>query len=161
MGAWRAHLAYARYLFRHKWFVFVAGRELRVPVFRALVHDWSKFLPDEWVSYVHAFYRNDGSPNYDERRLAVAWNAHQKRNPHHWQYWILTWERCEQGDRELLEMPEVVVREMVADWLGAGRAQGKPDLVRWWAEHRTRIRLHGRTRDLVDTLVREVVGEQG
>lgn len=52
----KAHLLYLRYVLRHKWFVLVAGRRTGAPLWRLLIHDWSKFLPSEWAPYVQMFY---------------------------------------------------------------------------------------------------------
>ncbi len=52
-------------------------------------------------------------------------------------------------------MPETYAREMVADWIAAGRAQGKPDTAAWYAAHRERIVLAAETRALVERLLVE------
>lgn len=53
-----------------------------------------------------------------------------------------------------LEMPGVCVREMVADWMGAGRAStGRWDVHSWFAKNQNNILLHPRTRALVDALL--------
>lgn len=41
---------------RHKWFVFWACLSLGVPIWSALLHDWDKFLPDEFFAYANYFY---------------------------------------------------------------------------------------------------------
>lgn len=53
-------------------------------------------------------------------------------------------------------MPEEFVREMVADWMGAGIAQGKRgDIWNWWENHRDKIILHPSSRDLVNQIIYE------
>ena len=53
-------------------------------------------------------------------------------------------------------MPEHFVREMVADWMGAGRAiTGAWEMVEWYAKNREKIKLASQTRRLVDDLVKE------
>ena len=37
------HLRYLSYVLRHKWYVLWAGLWLGVPLWRLLIHDWSKF----------------------------------------------------------------------------------------------------------------------
>jgi hypothetical protein len=55
-----------------------------------------------------------------------------------------------------LPMPEKYVREMVADWCGAGRAYtGRWDVAGWYEQQRERVVLHPDTRALVEQLVRE------
>lgn len=138
------HWEYLKYVLRHKWYVFLAGLPLHVPIFTLILHDWDKFLPDEWFPYAKTFYNKDGSKTYNEHpEFSMAWNHHQKRNKHHWQYWLLTWDR---GETEPLPMPDVYIREMIADWRGAGRALGKPNTNEWYHANRDKMILHGSTR---------------
>jgi hypothetical protein len=168
----KPHLAYLRYVLRHKWFVFVAGRKTRAPLWRLLIHDWSKFTPSEWRPYVAQFYNPDGSKR-DVRRpdggydlaeqpyeFQRAWLGHQRRNKHHWQAWLLLGDN---GQQIPIAMPERYVREMVADWMGAGRAiTGKWEVATWYAKNRDLMVLHPETRDLVeDLLSSSVSGETG
>jgi hypothetical protein len=77
---------------------------------------------------------------------------HQHHNDHHWQHWILT---SDKGSQRALPMPEEVVREMVADWIGAGKAiSGKQASVKdWYKSQKDNIVLHANTRKLVESLV--------
>ena len=153
MMAWRRHLAYLRYVLRHKYYVWRGSRIVGdIPLWRVIIHDWDKFLPDEWWPYAETFYAPDGTGRYVESpELAAAWNQHQKRNRHHWQYWLLTWDR---GDTEPLPIPEPDMREMVADWIGAGWAiQGKPDPWLWYQENREKIILHPASRKFLEELL--------
>lgn len=159
-----AHLRYLSYVVRHKWFVLLAGLRTGAPLWRLVIHDWSKFTPSEWLPYVDYFYRGGGvaahaskGGRYDPAdgpvAFNVAWLRHQHRNPHHWQHWIL---REDDGGTLALRMPEHFAREMVADWMGAGRAQGHGDDVRqWFATNSHRIVLHPATRRLVEILVND------
>lgn len=145
-----AHLKYLWYVLRHKWFVFSAGLGTGAPLWRLVVHDWSKFTPAEWSPYVRFFYTDDK----DDLAFAGAWLHHQHRNPHHWQHWML---REDDGDLLLLEIPEALVREMVADWMGAGRAiTGKWGVASWYVQHADMILLHSTTRALVEALIYEI-----
>ena len=141
MGLGR-HWQYGKYLLRHKWFVLVAGWRLGIP-WLALLHDNSKFRPDEWGPYAAFFYESDGtkrtrrdSTGYykptDTGNAAFdfAWLLHQKRNKHHWQWWVLP---EDEGGLKVLEMPDRYRREMLADWISAGRTQGTPDTLGWYA----------------------------
>lgn len=138
---------YLKYLIRHKWFVFRAGLKLKASIWRLLIHDWTKFLPSEFFPYLRKFY---GPVGTDWARYDHAWNYHQKRNKHHWQYWVLIYDN---GRMEPLEMPDKYVREMVADWAGAGKAKtGKWDLVDWYYGHCS-MKLHPNTRKKVEHLI--------
>lgn len=145
------HIEYGKYVLRHKWYVFLAGLKLHLPLLIILFHDWDKFLPDEWLPYACTFYNKDGSKRYQEfPDFSLAWNAHQKRNKHHWQYWLLTWDR---GETESLPMPDVYRREMLADWMGAGKALGKPLVWEWYyADSQAKMRelLHPETRAWIE-----------
>ena len=154
----RAHWAYLKYLLRHKWYVFLECIKLGIP-FRGLVHDWHKFLPDEWFPYVRYFYNPDGSARQHrdetgyykptdtgDKAFDIAWLRHQKRSWHHWQSWVLA---EDEGDSRLLEMDRHSLLEMVADWRGAGRAQGTPDTWAWYKAHKDKLQLHPATRALV------------
>lgn len=151
----KAHLAYLKYVMRHKWFVFLACMKLGVPLWRAIIHDWDKFLPEMWLPFVSTFYAPDGSKRYQETpAFALAWNGHQKRNKHHWQYWLLTWDR---GETVALEMPMEHVIEMVADWIGAGQAiKGRTDPRPWYEANKTKMILHSATRAKVDAMLADL-----
>lgn len=145
------HLQYLAYVARHKWFVLLAGLRTGAPLWRLVIHDWSKFTSAEWGPYVRKFYDPDRArPDEFER----AWLHHQHRNPHHWQHWLL---REDSGTIKLLPMPDSLVREMVADWMGAGRAiTGRWDVGSWWEGNRDRIRLHSEVEQLIVRLIDEV-----
>lgn len=133
------HWLYLKYLVRHKWFVFIAGLGTKAPLWRLVIHDWSKFLPKEWFPYVNYFY----GENADENEFDRAWLHHQHLNPHHWQHWVL---REDSGNIKVLDMPEHFIREMVADWMGAGRAiTGKWEAAEWFKKNEEKIQLSPKT----------------
>lgn len=165
------NLAYLRYVLRHKRFVFEEGRRLGVPLWNLVWHDWTKFLPSEWTPYVDYFYRKYRYASWGDvpfacpNRLALregvkterdaafdrAWNLHQKRNRHHWQAHIL---HRDDGTVEALPMPDVDMREMVADWAGAGRAiHGKREVAAWYGKNKGKMVLHPATRARVELLL--------
>ncbi len=157
----KPHLQYAAYVARHKWFVLLAGRKTRAPLWRLVIHDWSKLTPAEWFPYVRKFYGNwghaDSLAHADAIQAEVnaafdrAWLHHQHRNPHHWQHWLL---QEDDGDLKALPMPEGLVREMVADWMGAGRAiTGRWSAAEWYATAHDQMRLHPDTQRLVEDLL--------
>lgn len=158
----RKHLRYAGYVARHKWFVLRAGLGLGVSLPQLLLHDWQKLMPVEWFAYVETFYGDKPSPRrkdggYDPNAVSDAfdraWLHHQKvGGKHHWQYWVLP---KDDGTLKALEMPERYVREMVADWRGAGRAIAGPgaSTVDWYAANRQKMTLHPSTRLRVETLL--------
>lgn len=165
------YILYLKYILRHKWFVFHAGLKTRTPLWQLIVHDWSKFLPSEFFPYANYFYNKEkvaaegldaiglfglaeAAPwgFYTKDRFSLAWLLHQRRNPHHWQFWYL----MQDNDPSFpLPMPEKYVREMVADWAGAGRAiTGKWEVGEWYEKNREKIQLHPDTRHFVEALIR-------
>lgn len=147
------HLKYASYIVRHKWFVFLAGRRVgRIPLWRLIIHDWSKMSPAEWGPYVQSFYGPERTPAV-RKAFDVAWLHHLHMNPHHWQHWLL---QEDDGGLKTLEMPKHFAREMVADWMGAGRAiTGKWEVQEWYAKNHAKIQLHPDTRRLVSWLLQK------
>lgn len=147
------HWRYAKYIVLHKWFVLVAGFRTKAPVWRLIVHDWSKLLPCEWVPYARSFY--GPQPRTPETKAAFdrAWLHHQHANPHHWQHWNL---REDSGKLKLLEIPEHFTREMVADWMGAGRAiTGRWEAREWFEKNSNTIQLAPKTLARVKELLRD------
>lgn len=160
----KAHLRYLWYVLKHKWYVFLACLSYGL-VWQGITHDWSKFLPDEWGPYVSHFYgpkppRGQASGYFHKpganTAFDVAWNHHQKRQPHHWQYHLLF---RDDGTVEALPMPDRYRKEMLADWRGAGRAQGTPDTRGWYLANRDKMRLHPNTRAWVEEQLQ--IGEIG
>ena len=145
------HLKYLKYLARHKYFVFLAGRKTGAPLWRLVIHDWSKFTPAEWGPYVEFFY---GPAHTPEMSAAFdrAWLHHIHKNAHHHQHWIL---REDTGNTVALEMPSIFVKEMLADWAGAGRAiTGQWEVEYWYNKNKDRMVLHPSTRIAVEQLLR-------
>lgn len=148
------HFKYLRYIILHKWYVFIECCKLGIP-FAGIVHDLSKLTPSEWGPYAHTFYGRETAcrPDADgdkAEKLAfdIAWNHHQKRNPHHWQYWVLL---EDSGKVVPLPMPERYRREMLADWRGAGRAiKGVDDTKTWYVKNRDNMILHATTRNWIE-----------
>jgi hypothetical protein len=136
---WRSLKAQAQYVLLaliHKVYVLRAGWQTRAPLWRLLIHDWTKFAPAELPHYGRQFFGDKGDPDGWQR----AWVHHQNHNPHHWDYWVnRTITKGPKGGQQAVGvlMPQWVVREMVADWMAASRAyEGRwPTLDSWpWLE---------------------------
>jgi len=103
----------------HKYYVFLASIEAGIP-FRGFMHDWSKFSFSEFFNSAK-YYTGNRSPidnEKDEKGYSYAWLHHRGRNPHHWEYWV---DNLSSGG-EALKMPIKYVKEMICDWIGAGKA---------------------------------------
>jgi hypothetical protein len=153
-------LKYLGATIRHKYFVYRAGRWTGASTWRLLKHDWTKFSCAEAPHYGRRFYGSNDDPDGFDR----AWNHHSKANDHHWEYWIpiTTHTLSKTAPGEPLAMSEAAVREMVADWMGAGRAykgawphENGPDDWPWWNDNKDKMRLHPDTRILVEAVIAE------
>lgn len=136
---------YALLTVKHKWFVAWAGLKMRVPIWRLVTHDLSKFGPGEIFAYGRQFFGDRGDPE----GFARAWLHHQNVNPHHWEYWVIRSGHSRGKDKKdyheavALSMPPTYVREMIADWMGASRAYtGKWNMEEWLDENLWRMDLH-------------------
>lgn len=149
------HLKYFVYICKHKWFVLLAGLRVGgIPFWRLLIHDYTKFSKAEWAPYVERFFNgNSGKEDktYDPDSFKEAWKHHWQNNPHHWEYWA-------KFDGQLaVPMPVAYIREMVADWIGAGRAiTGKWGIEDWYNKTKDKQNLHYLTRELVENALKEV-----
>lgn len=142
----KKHLKYASYIVRHKWFVFVECCRLNIP-WLGVTHDLSKLCLDEWLPYTNFFYGDRPSPTTDQA-FDFAWLKHIHRNKHHWQWWVL---KEDEGDIKCLPMPDRYRREMLADWRGAGKAQGFGDnTASWYQAHKNSMGLHPETRAWIE-----------
>lgn len=148
----KSHLQYFRYIIRHKAFVFYAGLKMDAPIWRLVIHDWSKFSRAEWGPYVRQFYDKE---NKVKGQFEKGWLHHVHKNPHHWNHWVLPGDSAYMDNPgRIVEMPEHFVREMIADWMGAGRAiNGRWDIADWYENNKDSIQLHKKTRTLVEHLL--------
>ena len=135
---------YLKYVLRHKYYVMIECFRIGL-YWRGTMHDLSKFYPSEFIPYAQFFYGNypslsdihgDARNSYTGKfketvktQFDFAWLKHQKRNPHHWQWWLL------QNDTDgfvALDMSDDYINEMICDWIGAGMAiTGKREYKEW------------------------------
>ncbi len=146
---------------KHKAFVFRAGLWTGAPLWRLIIHDWTKYTPSEAPHYGRQFFGDKSDP----AGFAAAWLHHQNSNNHHWEFYISrTAHTNGHSNAELiLPMPMSAVREMVADWFGASRAyDGQwPETImgwKWFTTNWYRIssRMHPQTIKRVERVMREM-----
>jgi hypothetical protein len=156
------YIKYLHYVIRHKWFVMLECFREGL-IIRGLFHDNSKFRPDEFIPYANFFYGYKppkGSTGFfksteiGNARFDWAWLLHQKRNDHHWQYFLLPEDN---GGTKVLEMSSKARLEMVCDWVGAGKAQGHfpegdrfSETRKWYEKNGSKMTLHPETRRWIE-----------
>ena len=149
----------------HISYVQEAGKSLGLTKDQLELHDYSKFSPQEYGAYAKHFH-GGGAP----QEFAAAWLHHIHSNKHHWQYWIFPdgyTPRSTNIEQGVVEMPFLYQVEMIADWIGAGKAYtGSEDMTDWLSKNIGRITLHSLTAASVSDLLRhlgytDVVNEYG
>lgn len=106
---------YFTYVIRHKYYVAIAC--FRMWLYRqGIIHDWSKFLPSEYMRYMRWFSLWDKSV---EDKFNKARLQHINRNPHHRNHRV---KHNDDWTLNVVEMPEKYVKEMLCDWRWVGRA---------------------------------------
>ena len=116
-------------------------------------HDKSKYSYAEYDAYDYHFY-GGGSNEITDIAFDYAWLHHQKKNPHHWQYWVLL---KDGGEIVPLDMPLVYILEMIADWWSFSWKNGNlMEIFGWYNEHRDKMRLSLSTRIQVELILSEI-----
>jgi hypothetical protein len=165
------YIKYLRYVLRHKWYVMLECFRQGL-YWRGIMHDMSKFRPDEFIPYANHFY-GEGKDitegrdstgyykptNTGDYAFDFAWLLHQKRNRHHWQWWILPEDK---GGVIVLPIGDDSLLEMICDWVGAGQAQGhfspKNDHYlatrAWYNTNGYKMQLHPHTRKQIEEIIK-------
>lgn len=136
---------YFKYIVEHKWNVGIECLKSGL-FFHAFTHDLSKFLPSEFFPYARFFHEKNKGKKYkqsDESKenFQIGWNYHQKRNKHHWNYWV----NVSRKDKVVpVEMPMKYVKQMIADWRGMSRKFGDTPS-NYFAKNKHNMILHEKT----------------
>lgn len=116
---------YFKYIIEHKFNVFIECMKMGMFI-HAFTHDLSKFRPSEFFPYARYFYAEKRIKEYNnytgiQQDFEKAWMLHQKRNKHHWNYWISI-----SGKNKInsVPMPGKYVKQMIADWKGMSKKFG-------------------------------------
>ena len=118
----------------HKYWVFRYCLKAGIPI-QGLLHDLSKFSLTEFFESVK-YYQGKSSPIdacKKAKGYSAAWMHHKGRNKHHYEYWQ---DNFDNGGIAL-EMPLKYKKEMICDYMGAGRSYyGKEFTLKkeyeWW-----------------------------
>lgn len=157
----KKYIKYFKYVFKHKFWVMIACFDMWL-YWQWIIHDWSKFLPSEFIPYARRWWEWDQSQEseieYNKSRL-----KHINRNPHHWNHWIHFYDDWTIG---IIEMPKKYVKEMLCDWWWVGRSfvKTEEDLERysrcprhevysWYYERKDNMQLHYKTRDYIESFL--------
>ncbi len=133
------------YLIKHKYWVFVAGRKFGCGLWRLIKHDWSKFLPDEFIPYALYFYHEKTKIN--EEKYTAAFVKHIRRTDHHYQSYL----KIVNNQLVIEDIPKNALLELLSDWAGAGRAKtGKWDLINWYNKNKDNVILSPNTRETLE-----------
>lgn len=116
---------YFCYIVEHKWNVGIECIKNGLFV-HAITHDLSKFLPSEFIPYAKFFHAKNRTKEYkksdeDDSNFQQGWCLHQKRNKHHWNYWVSVTKKDEIIP---IPMPNKYILQMIADWDGMSRKFG-------------------------------------
>ena len=143
-------------VFRHKWRVFINCAKCGI-VWRGIVHDFSKFSPDEFFESVR-FYQGNRSPIGVCRRetgVSRAWLHHKGRNKHHLEYWT---------DPECKVQPLVPYKyavECICDklaathtYLGKSYTDDKP--LEHWERYGNKVEANPDTMRFIDEVFRDI-----
>lgn len=141
----KKYLKYLLYILEHKKNVFIECIKMGMPI-HAILHDWSKFLPSEFIPYAKFFYETNRTKSYkqsDEKNenFLKGWTLHQKRNKHHWNYWVSV---TRKDEIEPIPMPHKYVKQMIADWNGMSRKFGG-STIEYFEDNRDNFILHEKT----------------
>jgi len=104
---------------------------------------------------VNHFYGKDAAsrhPGEPDPEFERAWLHHQRRNKHHWQYWVSV---NKKGQQVTYPMPIKYLDEMVCDWNGAALAKGQGGeyTETWYMRYKDTMVLAGITRMEVERSV--------
>ena len=130
---------------------------------QGLLHDLSKYTPTEFLVGCR-YFQGNLSPNNIERKekgYSLAWLHHKGRNKHHYEYWQ---DNFDNGGIPI-EMPLRYKKEMLCDYLGAGRAYYGKDFTyikeyTWWQNKMNKpLAMHPSDKKFITIWLSELVNE--
>lgn len=152
-------LKHLKKILTHKKYVFFFARKLGIG-WQGFWHDMSKFSPVEFLESVK-YYQGTSSPidaAKADMGYSMAWLHHKGRNKHHYEHWQ---DNFDKGG-EPLKMPDKYVKEMICDYLAAGRAYKGKDFDfhsewLWWQnKNKNNIAMHPSNWCVVNSVLGEL-----
>lgn len=154
-NAW-AHL---RKVQTHRKWVHHYCKALGIPM-QGWLHDLSKYSPIEFFESVK-YYQGSRSPIdacKEVNGYSMAWFHHRGRNKHHYEYWV---DNFDKGCTTNI-MPKKYFLELIADYLGAGRAYLGDNFTftkeyEWWqAKRKNPMKMDPVQMAMLDTIFRSL-----
>ncbi len=137
--------------------------------YQGIVHDLSKFSPDEFLIGAR-FFQGNRSPNNaerEERGYSSAWLHHKGRNKHHYEYWVDYSSQIKGDVMQPVKMPLKYVVEMFIDRIAAAKIYNgdkytDDTALRYFVRSMDRIPMHSETKAMLYALLRmlSVYGEE-
>ena len=133
---------------------------------QGLMHDWSKYSPEEFMTGVK-YFQGTRSPNAAEKEAkgySAAWLHHKGRNKHHFEYWI-DFAPDRSGRLVGNRMPLRYLIEMVVDRIAASKVYKGADYTdaspwEYYERARDIVVMHPQTKRQLEYLLR-MLKEQG
>ena len=136
---------------------------------QGILHDLSKFAPEEFAAGMR-YFQGNRSPNNAQREeigYSEAWLHHKGRNKHHYEYWLDYRTRPDPGMPPIVpaKMPGRYVIEMFMDRVAASKVYRKElykdsDPLDYYRQGNTRQFLHPETADLLEQLL-QMLNDRG
>lgn len=119
---------------------------------RGVTHDLSKLHPIEFLESIK-YYTGTSSPINEckkDKGFSLAWQHHKGHNSHHYEYWI---DRLDTGG-EPIKMPKDDLKELICDWIGAGKTYMGSDFtfekeLKYVSSRINNAKIHNSTRDAI------------
>lgn len=140
---------YFKYVVEHKWNVMIECFKMGCFI-HGILHDLSKFRPSEFIPYAKFFYSKNRSKNHKKSdegdiNFQKGWCHHQKRNKHHWNYWVSV---TRVNEIVPIPMPKKYIKHMIADWRGMSRKFGGT-AKKYYKENQHDMILHHKTKKII------------
>jgi len=115
----KKYIQYIKYILEHKKNVGIECINHGLYL-HAITHDLSKFRLSEFIPYAKFFYSKKKNDQINAGFLK-GWNLHQKRNRHHWNFWVTV-----DGNDKITPVPMPIkhIKQMICDWRGMSRKFG-------------------------------------
>ncbi|MDP3645939.1 MAG: DUF5662 family protein [bacterium] len=139
-------ILYLRFIWRilhHKWWILFYEIKIGgIPLWRLIVHDWTKFSRAEFKPRFR--YQIQKVIGKESAEWKACVDHHHRHNAHHWQYWVRN------GIAQ--PIPETYVREMIVDWLAADKTYCD-GITSWLREEFPKMNLHQETVQLMKSIL--------